>query len=107
MTISLMRKVLTIFVLLWVLLPGICLAQPNEMITRLKDDVAGANSDSDRIIKFGKLADYYYIHKSLLLLPMRILIIPYLLLKRESVIRKKKITRILLLWAITACHRFI
>ena len=62
MTISLMRKVLTIFVLLWVLLPGICLAQPNEMITRLKDDVAGANSDSDRIIKWGKLADYYYIH---------------------------------------------
>lgn len=57
-----MRKFLAIFVLLWVLLPGLSLGQSNEMITRLKDDMAGASSDSERVINWGKLADYYYIH---------------------------------------------
>ena len=57
-----MLKVLTIFVLLWVFLPGISIAQGGEMIIRLKEDFEKAKSDSERVVKLGKLADYYYIY---------------------------------------------
>ena len=57
-----MRKVLIILVLFWILLPKLILGQTNEMITRLKEEVTGAKSDSERVINLGKLADIYYIH---------------------------------------------
>ena len=57
-----MRKVLIILGLFCMLLPKLSLGQTNEMITRLKEDVTGAKSDSERVVNLGKLADIYYIH---------------------------------------------
>jgi tetratricopeptide (TPR) repeat protein len=57
-----MRKFLTIFNLFLVLLTGHCFSQPNARINQLKDDLANAGSDSERIVRWGNLADYYYIN---------------------------------------------
>ena len=57
-----MLKVLTIFILLWVFLPGLSIGQKGEMILRLQEDYEKAKSDSERVVKLGKLADYYYIY---------------------------------------------